>query len=86
MSLCSIVKVDVSDRAADDAAARARGAARCRARCSSPPRSATTPRFERCQELGFTYFQGEYFAQPRLFRHRGVGHRRASARCAGSPS
>ena len=22
--------------------------------------------------LGFTYFQGEYFAKPRLFRHRGV--------------
>ena len=30
--------------------------------------------FERCKELGFTYFQGEYFAQPRTFRHRGVAH------------
>ena len=29
--------------------------------------------FERCKELGFTYFQGEYFAQPRTFKHRGVG-------------
>ena len=28
--------------------------------------------FDRCRELGFTYFQGEYFAKPRLFRHRGV--------------
>ena len=28
--------------------------------------------FERCKALGFTYFQGEYFAQPRIFRHRGV--------------
>ncbi len=28
--------------------------------------------FERCQKLGFTYFQGEYFAQPRTFTHRGV--------------
>ena len=28
--------------------------------------------FERCKELGFTYFQGEYFAQPRTFKHRGV--------------
>ncbi len=28
--------------------------------------------FERCKALGFTYFQGEYFAQPRTFKHRGV--------------
>ena len=28
--------------------------------------------FERCKALGFTYFQGEYFAQPRIFRHKGV--------------
>jgi EAL and modified HD-GYP domain-containing signal transduction protein len=28
--------------------------------------------YERCKELGFTYFQGEYFAQPRTFKHRGV--------------
>ena len=28
--------------------------------------------FDRCRELGFTYFQGEYFAQPRLFKVRGV--------------
>ena len=28
--------------------------------------------FERCKAAGFTYFQGEYFAQPRVFKHRGV--------------
>jgi EAL and modified HD-GYP domain-containing signal transduction protein len=28
--------------------------------------------FDRCRELGFTYFQGDYFAQPRLFKTRGV--------------
>jgi EAL and modified HD-GYP domain-containing signal transduction protein len=28
--------------------------------------------FERCRELGFTYFQGDWFAKPRLFRRRGV--------------
>ena len=28
--------------------------------------------FERCRELGFTYFQGEYFAQPRTVQDRGV--------------
>jgi EAL and modified HD-GYP domain-containing signal transduction protein len=28
--------------------------------------------FERCKALGFTYFQGDWFAKPRTFRHRGV--------------
>jgi EAL and modified HD-GYP domain-containing signal transduction protein len=28
--------------------------------------------FERCRRLGFTYFQGDCFAQPRVVRHRGV--------------
>ncbi len=28
--------------------------------------------FERCRDLGFTYFEGEYFARPRVFKHRGV--------------
>jgi len=28
--------------------------------------------FTRVQGFGFTYFQGDYFAKPRLFRHRGV--------------
>ena len=28
--------------------------------------------FERCRALGFTYFQGEYFAKPRAVQHRGV--------------
>ena len=28
--------------------------------------------FDRCKALGFTYFEGEYFAQPRTFKHRGV--------------
>jgi EAL and modified HD-GYP domain-containing signal transduction protein len=28
--------------------------------------------FQRCRDLGFTYFQGEYFAQPRLFRRQSV--------------
>ena len=72
MSLCSIVKVDVSAVAAERPAARAARARRCRARCSSPPTSATTPRSSAASELGFTYFQGEYFAQPRIFKHRGV--------------
>jgi EAL and modified HD-GYP domain-containing signal transduction protein len=29
--------------------------------------------FDRCRALGFSYFQGEFFAKPRVIRHRGVG-------------
>ena len=29
--------------------------------------------FARCRELGFSYFQGDFFAKPRLVRHRAVG-------------
>ena len=29
--------------------------------------------FERCRALGFSYFQGDFFAKPRVIRHRGVG-------------
>jgi EAL and modified HD-GYP domain-containing signal transduction protein len=28
--------------------------------------------FERCRSLGFTYFQGDWFAKPRTFKRRGV--------------
>lgn len=71
MSLCSIVRVDVS-----------------RISAANLPRVLRIPKlqgallvatevgdyaaFERCKALGFTYFQGEYFAQPRTFKHRGV--------------
>ena len=72
MALCSIVRVDVS-KIVD------RGSAR--ASCACPKMQGALlvatevgdhAAFERCKELGFTYFQGEYFAQPRTFRHRGV--------------
>jgi EAL and modified HD-GYP domain-containing signal transduction protein len=26
--------------------------------------------FERCRDLGFSYFQGEFLAKPRVIRHR----------------
>src|SRR3954471_23081558 len=29
--------------------------------------------FERCRALGFSYFQGDFFAKPRVIRHCGVG-------------
>ena len=41
--------------------------------------------FERCKALGFTYFQGEYFAQPRCSA-TAASAPPASARCAAWPS
>jgi EAL and modified HD-GYP domain-containing signal transduction protein len=71
MALCSIVKVRVTGL---DEAALARAAEIPRMQdallvATDVPDHAG---FERCRELGFTYFEGEYFAQPRLFKHRGV--------------
>ena len=42
--------------------------------------------FDRCRALGFTYFQGDFFAKPRMVAPSRRGHRRASARCARSAS
>jgi c-di-GMP phosphodiesterase len=71
MSLCSIVKVDVSRVSAEDlpgvlAAPKMQGA------LLVATEVADHAAFERCRALGFTYFEGEYFAQPRVFKHRGV--------------
>jgi EAL and modified HD-GYP domain-containing signal transduction protein len=70
MSLCSIVKVDAATQAD-----------RLEELIQEPKRQGALlvagnvpdhAMFARCRDLGFTYFQGEYFAQPRLFKHRGV--------------
>jgi EAL and modified HD-GYP domain-containing signal transduction protein len=71
MSLCSIVKVDYSAVDPDQletiiAAPRLQGALLV---ANDVPDHAA---FARCRDLGFTYFEGEYFAQPKLFKHRGV--------------
>jgi EAL and modified HD-GYP domain-containing signal transduction protein len=71
MALCSIVKVDYSavDPAALEAiitAPRLQGALLV---ASQVPDHAA---FAHCRDLGFTYFEGEYFAQPKLFKHKGV--------------
>jgi EAL and modified HD-GYP domain-containing signal transduction protein len=71
MALCSIVKVDYSaiDPAELDAiiaAPRLQGALLV---ATEVPDHAA---FAHCRDLGFTYFEGEYFAQPKLFKHRGV--------------
>jgi EAL and modified HD-GYP domain-containing signal transduction protein len=72
LGLCSIVKISVSGR--DDAALAAivtqpklHGALLVATDVS------TIEDFERCRALGFSYFQGDFFAKPRVVTHRGVG-------------
>ncbi len=71
MSLCSIVRIDVQavgleGLTAAIAAPRMQSALLV---ATNVPDHAT---FAACKELGFTYFQGEYFAQPRLFKRTSV--------------
>jgi EAL and modified HD-GYP domain-containing signal transduction protein len=72
MSLCSIVKVDVSSISADDLPGVLR-APKLQGALLVASEVGDHAAFDRCKELGFTYFQGEYFAQPRTFKHRSVG-------------
>jgi c-di-GMP phosphodiesterase len=72
MSLCSIVKVDVS-KVAPDHLLRVLRQPKLQGALLVATEVGDGAAFERCKELGFTYFQGEYFAQPRTFKHRGVG-------------
>jgi EAL and modified HD-GYP domain-containing signal transduction protein len=72
LGLCSIVKVDVTER--DDvtlteilAAPKLHGALLVATGVATPQD------FERCRALGFSYFQGDFFAKPRVVTHRGVG-------------
>jgi c-di-GMP phosphodiesterase len=71
MSLCSIVRVDVSKVPAEDLA-RVLSVPKMQGALLVATDVGDHAAFERCKELGFTYFQGEYFAQPRTFKHRGV--------------
>jgi EAL and modified HD-GYP domain-containing signal transduction protein len=71
MSLCSIVKVDVTDRSEEELAAVLE-APRVQGALLVATGVADQACFAGLQGNGFTYFQGDYFAQPRLFRHRGV--------------
>jgi c-di-GMP phosphodiesterase len=72
LDLCSIVKVHVDGR--DDALLRDIVAEPRRhgARLVATGVSSAYD-LERCRALGFTYFQGDFFARPRMVRHRGVG-------------
>jgi EAL and modified HD-GYP domain-containing signal transduction protein len=71
MSLCSIVKISVTDR--DDAELqRVLEAPRTQGALLVATEVEDHACFQRVQGFGFTYFEGDYFAKPRLFRHRGV--------------
>jgi c-di-GMP phosphodiesterase len=71
MSLCSIVKIDISSIDASELPGVLR-APKMQGALLVATDVGDHAAFERCRELGFTYFQGDYFAQPRLFRARGV--------------
>jgi EAL and modified HD-GYP domain-containing signal transduction protein len=71
MSLCSIVKIDISAIDAADLPGVLR-APKMQGALLVASEVGDHAAFDRCRELGFTYFQGEYFAQPRLFKARGV--------------
>jgi EAL and modified HD-GYP domain-containing signal transduction protein len=71
MSLCSIVRVPV-DRIAEDQLEAALEMPRLQGALLVATGVADHEIFERCRALGFTYFQGDWFAKPRLFRRRGV--------------
>ncbi|HET6551376.1 MAG TPA: HDOD domain-containing protein [Solirubrobacter sp.] len=71
MSLCSIVKVDICAVGLERLPEVLR-APKLQGALLVATEVADHAMFERCRELGFTYFQGEYFAKPRTFTHRGV--------------
>ena len=72
ISLCSIVKVRVEER--DDATLEQIIAApKVHGSLLVATGVGGDEDFERCRALGFSYFQGDFFAKPRIVRHRGVG-------------
>jgi len=71
MGLCSIVRVDVSKVSVEDLPQILR-VPKMQGAMLVATEVGDNAAFERCKALGFTYFQGEYFAQPRTFRHQGV--------------
>src|SRR3954454_21293891 len=71
MSLCSIVKVNVSDVPIEQMA-RVLRVPRMQGAMLVATEVANRSAFARSQKLGFPYSTGEYLAQPRTFKHRGV--------------
>jgi c-di-GMP phosphodiesterase len=71
MALCSIVRVDVAT-IATEALPEVLRAPKMQGALLVAVNVADHAEFERCRELGFTYFEGEYFSQPRVFKSRTV--------------
>jgi EAL and modified HD-GYP domain-containing signal transduction protein len=71
MTLCSIVRVDVS-RVPPEDLERVLRVPKLQGALLVATEVGDHDAFERCKAAGFTYFQGEYFAQPRVFKHKGV--------------
>jgi EAL and modified HD-GYP domain-containing signal transduction protein len=71
MSLCSIVRIDVQQVGLENLPA-AIAAPRMQSALLVATNVPDHEAFQRCRDLGFTYFQGEYFAQPRLIRRTSV--------------
>jgi EAL and modified HD-GYP domain-containing signal transduction protein len=73
MSLCSIVRVPVDRIGIEgDGLEAALELPRIQGSLLVATGVSDHEAFERCRDLGFTYFQGDWFAKPRLFRRRGV--------------
>ncbi len=66
MALCSIVRIDVA-RVGLEGLPHAIAAPRMQSALLVATNVADHATFAACRDLGFTYFQGEYFAQRRLF-------------------
>jgi c-di-GMP phosphodiesterase len=71
LSLCSIVRVPV-DRIAPEALDAVLEVPRLHRATLVATGVSDHETFERCKGHGFTYFQGDWFAKPKTFRHRGV--------------
>jgi EAL and modified HD-GYP domain-containing signal transduction protein len=72
LDLCSIVKVRVDGR--DDAElAGIIAGPKLHGSLLVATGVANLEDFDRCRALGFSYFQGDFFAKPRVVTHRGVG-------------
>jgi c-di-GMP phosphodiesterase len=72
LELCSIVKVRVSGRS-DAELISILGPPKTHDALLVATGVSSAYDFDRCRALGFTYFQGDFFAKPRMVRHQGVG-------------
>jgi EAL and modified HD-GYP domain-containing signal transduction protein len=71
MALCSIVRVDVAELGLD-ALRAVLEIPKLQNALLVAVNVADHATFAACRDLGFTYFEGEYFAQPRLFKRQSV--------------